>query len=51
MDQRVELFLRSLSVFLSVYFTVGWGEKNKILHDVPILICAVIAALLLRYYD
>lgn len=51
MDPRFELLLRSVSVFLSVYFTVGWGEKNSIANDIPVLMLSVIAAILVRYYD
>ncbi len=47
----VELTLRAIGVFLSVYFTVGWGEKADVKFDVPILTASVFLALFLRYYD
>ena len=50
-SQPVELVLRAIGVFLSVYFTVGWGERAAVKYDVPILISAVFLALFLRYYD
>jgi hypothetical protein len=48
---RVELAMRSLGIFLGVYFTIGWGEKAEIKHDIPILMTAIAAALILRWYD
>ena len=51
MNPKIEVFFRALSVFLSVYFTIGWGENNEIKYDIPILILAVVSALILRYYE
>lgn len=51
MDGNIELILRAFGIFLSVYFTIGWGEKNKIKHDMPILVLAMVAALIVRFYD
>ena len=48
---RVELAMRSLGIFLGVYFTIGWGEKAEIKHDIPILMTAIAAALIIRWYD
>jgi hypothetical protein len=50
MSQKYEVFFRALSIFLTVYFTIGWTEKNQIKYDLPILIFAMVLALMLRYY-
>ena len=46
-----EIVLRTLGVFLSVYFTLGWGEKSKPGWDIPLMVGAVFVARMLRYYD
>lgn len=51
MSPKTELFFRALSIFLSIYFTIGWGEKNQIKYDMPILISAMVLAVVVRYYD
>ena len=51
MSPNIELFFRTLSIFLSTYFTIGWGEKNQIKYDMPILISAMVLAVIARYYD
>jgi hypothetical protein len=48
MDVRFEAVLRTLGVFLSVYFTVGWGEKSPPVWDVPVMVSAVLLAVGLR---
>lgn len=50
MSPKVELIFRALNIFLSVYFTIGWGEKNQIKYDMPILVFAMVAALVVRFY-
>lgn len=51
MNIHVEAILRSLGVFLGVYFTVGWGEKSSPVYDVPLMLGAIATALVLKYYD
>jgi hypothetical protein len=49
MNLYLESFLRSLGVFLSVYFTVGWGGKSKLVYDEYVMVAAVLAALAGNY--
>ena len=51
MDVRYEAVLRTIGVFLSVYFTLGWGEKSKPGWDVPLMVGAIVLAMILKYYD
>jgi hypothetical protein len=46
-----EIFLRTLGVFLSVYFTLGWGEESKPDWDIPLMTGAIVLAMILKYYD
>ncbi len=39
MKVEYEIVLRTLGVFLSVYFTLGWGEKSKPGWDIPGMWC------------
>jgi hypothetical protein len=48
MDVRFEAALRTLGVFLSVYFTVGWGAKSPPGWDVPVMVGAVLLAVVLK---
>jgi hypothetical protein len=48
MDVRFEALLRSLGLFLSVYFTVGWGEKSLPAWDVPLMVGAMLLAVVLK---
>ena len=43
-----EIVLRTLSVFLSVYFTLGWGEKSRPEWDIPLMMGAIVLAIVLR---
>jgi hypothetical protein len=51
MDIRIEALLRSIGLFLSVYFTIGWGEKSSPPWDVTLMVGAVASAMALKYYD
>jgi len=51
MNVHLEAVLRSLGVFLGVYFTVGWGEKSSPNYVVPLMLGSIMFALLLKYYD
>ncbi len=51
MKVEYEIFLRTLGVFLSVYFTLGWGEKSKPGWDVPLMTGVIVLAMVLKYYD
>ena len=43
------MLLRSLGVFLGVFFTVGWGRKSKPAFDVFLIIFAVVLAIALAF--
>jgi hypothetical protein len=49
MDVRYEAALRTIGVFLSVYFTLGWGQKSKPEWDAPLMIGAITLAVLIKY--
>ena len=49
MNIYLEMLLRSLGVFLSVFFTVGWGRKSKPAFDVFLIIFAVVLAIALAF--
>ena len=49
MDVRYEALLRTIGVFLSVYFTLGWGQKSKPEWDAPLMIGAITLAVMAKY--
>ena len=49
MNIYLEMILRSLGVFLGVFFTVGWGRKSKPVYDVFLIIFAVVLAITLAF--
>jgi hypothetical protein len=49
MDVRYEAMLRTIGVFLSVYFTLGWGQKSKPEWDAPLMIGAITLAVMAKY--
>jgi hypothetical protein len=49
MDVRYEALLRTIGVFLSVYFTLGWGQKSKPDWDAPLMIGAITLAVVAKY--
>jgi hypothetical protein len=49
MNIYLEMILRSLGVFLGVFFTVGWGRKSKPVYDVFLIIFAVVLAVALAF--
>ena len=49
MDVRYEAVLRTIGVFLSVYFTLDWGHKSKPDWDAPLMIGVITLAVLARY--
>ena len=49
MNIYLEMLLRSLGVFLGVFFTVGWGRKSKPAFDVFLIIFAVVLAIVLAF--
>jgi hypothetical protein len=51
MKVEYEIVLRTLGVFLSVYFTLGWGEKSEPGWDIPLMTGAIMLAMILKYYD
>jgi hypothetical protein len=49
MNVYLELLLRSVGVFLSVFFTIGWGKKSSPFFDEYIMFGVVCAAVALNY--
>ena len=49
MNIYLEVLLRTLGVFLGVFFTVGWGRKSKPAMDVFLIIFAVVVAVALAF--
>ena len=49
MNIYLEIFLRSLGVFLGVFFTIGWGRKSKPAFDIFLIIFAVVLAVALAF--
>ena len=49
MNIYLEALLRTLGVFLGVFFTVGWGRKSKPAIDVFLIIFAVVLAVALAF--
>ena len=49
MDVLYEAVLRTIGVFLSVYFTLGWGQKSKPEWDAPLMIGAITLAVMAKY--
>ena len=49
MDVRYEAVLRTIGVFLSVYFTLGWGQKSKPEWDAPLMIGVITLAVMAKY--
>ena len=49
MDVRYEAMLRTIGVFLSVYFTLGWGQKSKPEWDAPLMIGVITLAVVAKY--
>ena len=49
MDVRYEAVLRTIGVFLSVYFTLGWGQKSKPDWDAPLMIGVITLAVVAKY--
>ena len=45
MNIYLEVLLRTLGIFLSVYFTVGWGRKSSPVFDEFLVIFAVVLAI------
>ena len=45
MDVRLESFLRTLGVFLSVFFTIRWGAKSPINDELWMTITAILAVI------
>jgi hypothetical protein len=51
MNIHVEALLRSLGLFLAVYFTVDWGKKSSPGYDVSLMLVSIVFALVLKYYE
>ena len=49
MGVRYEALLRTIGVFLSVYFTLDWGQKSKPDWDAPLMIGAITLAVYGEY--
>lgn len=46
-----EAVLRTVGLFLSVYFTLGWGRKSKPEWDAPMMIGVMVVATILHYKE
>jgi hypothetical protein len=49
MNIYLEMLLRSLGVFLGVFFTIGWGRKSEPAFDVFLILLAIILAVVLAF--
>ena len=49
MNIYLEILLRTLGVFLSVFFTVGWGRKSPPAFDAFLIVFAVVLAIGLAF--
>ena len=49
MDVRYEAALRTIGLFTTVYFTLGWGQKSKPEWDAPLMIGAITLAVMAKY--
>lgn len=49
MNIQLEILLRTIGVFLSVFFTVGWGRKSKPEYDTALIVFAVVLAIVLAF--
>jgi len=45
MDVRLESALRTISVFLTVFFTIRWGAKSPIQDELLMTVVAIIAVI------
>jgi hypothetical protein len=45
MDVRLESFLRTLGVFLNVFFTIRWGAKSPINDELWMTLTAIAAVI------
>lgn len=45
MDVRLESFLRTLGVFLSVFFTIQWGKDSPIDDELWMTLTAIAAVI------
>ena len=51
MNIQLEALLRSLGIFLSVFFTVRWSTKTTVLKwDIPLNIFALVLAFVANFY-
>lgn len=48
MDQKLELIMRSLAIFLGTFFTSRWFMKNK--ANLTLFVFAFILGVVLNYY-
>jgi hypothetical protein len=46
MDIRVESALRTLGVFLSIFFTVRWGRESPINDELWMVVTSILAVIL-----
>jgi hypothetical protein len=50
MNVHLEVMLRSLAIFLSVFFTIRWGNVRGTWYDVYMFVMAVVGAIIANYY-
>ena len=49
MDIRIEALMRAVALFLSVFFTLQWGGSSQPVWDTPLMIAAIVAAIVVYY--
>jgi hypothetical protein len=49
MNIYLEMLLRSLGVFLGVFFTVGWGRKSQPAFDVVLILFAIMLGVIMAF--
>ena len=50
MNVYLEMLLRMIGVFLSVFFTVGWGRKSAPSFDHYLIILSVLSAVAAAFF-
>jgi hypothetical protein len=50
MNIHLESILRSIGIFLSVFFTLQWGNNSKPKYDTYVMILCVISAIFASAY-
>lgn len=49
MNTHLEAAIRTIGVFISVFFTTRWTTKSEPKYDLPLVIIAIISGLLINH--